>query len=139
MPANRSIPNASVIPVLSYPDVAAAVAWLCGAFGFAERLRIGSHRVQLTFGNGALVVRDGGGETASGASIMIRVDDANAHHARAAERGANIVQPPADHPYGERQYTAVDPWGRAWTFSQSIFDSDPADWGGELLASPDPA
>jgi uncharacterized glyoxalase superfamily protein PhnB len=134
MLANRSIPNASVIPVLAYPDVAAAVAWLCDAFGFAERLRIGTHRVQLTFAGGALVVRDGGGDAASGdTSIMVRVEDANAHCARAAGHGAGIVQPPADHPYGERQYTAVDPWGRSWTFSQSIFDSDPADWGGERL------
>jgi len=31
---NRSIPSASVIPVLTYPDVREAVAWLCSTFGF---------------------------------------------------------------------------------------------------------
>jgi uncharacterized glyoxalase superfamily protein PhnB len=42
---NRSIPSASVIPVLVYPDVRAAVAWLEAAFGFFERVRIGEdHR-----------------------------------------------------------------------------------------------
>lgn len=133
MLANRSIPDCSVIPVLAYPDVAAAVKWLCDAFGFAERLRIGDHRAQLTFGSGALVVREGGADEPSpDASVMIRVEDADAHASRAAEHGAAIVQPPTDHPYGERQFTAVDPWGRTWTFTQSVFDADPADWGGLL-------
>jgi uncharacterized glyoxalase superfamily protein PhnB len=31
---NRSIPRATVIPVLVYPDVREAVDWLVGAFGF---------------------------------------------------------------------------------------------------------
>ena len=39
---NRSIHSATVIPVLVYEDVAEAVEWLCDAFGFVERLRIGS-------------------------------------------------------------------------------------------------
>jgi uncharacterized glyoxalase superfamily protein PhnB len=36
------------------------------------------------------------------------------------------------HMYGERQYTVEDPGGHRWTFSQSVADVDPADWGGEL-------
>ena len=36
---NRSAPSATVVPVLIYRDVARAVDWLCGAFGFTERLR----------------------------------------------------------------------------------------------------
>ncbi len=34
--------------------------------------------------------------------------------------------------YGERQYNAEDPWGHQWTFSQTLADVDPADWGGIL-------
>jgi uncharacterized glyoxalase superfamily protein PhnB len=45
---NRSVPRAFVIPVLTYEDVAEASEWLCRAFGFKERLRVGNHRVQLT-------------------------------------------------------------------------------------------
>jgi uncharacterized glyoxalase superfamily protein PhnB len=44
-----------------------------------------------------------------------------------------IVNPPADYPYGERQYTAEDPGGHHWTFSESIADVDPASWGGTLV------
>lgn len=65
-----------------------------------------------------------------GDSIMVRVDDVDGHHERARERGARIVQPPADFPYGERQYTAEDLSGRRWTFSQTIADVAPEDWGG---------
>ena len=51
----------------------------------------------------------------------------------AVARGARIVSPPTDYPYGERQYTAVDLGGHHWTFSQSLADVDPADWGGVLV------
>jgi uncharacterized glyoxalase superfamily protein PhnB len=62
----------------------------------------------------------------------VRVEDADAHHDRAVDAGARITSPPTDYPYGERQYSAEDPGGHLWTFSQSIADVDPADWGGEL-------
>ena len=132
---NRSMPAAAIIPELAYPDVRAAVAWLCEAFGFSERLQIGEHRAQLTLGGSALIVtqRDAGRQGAGpDHSVMVRVDDVDAHCARAEASGARIVQRPTEFPYGERQYTAVDPGGHAWTFSQSIADVDPADWGGVL-------
>ncbi|MDQ4068086.1 MAG: glyoxalase, partial [Actinomycetota bacterium] len=51
MLTNRSLPTSTVIPVLVYPDVRAAVAWLSGAFGFVERVRIGdTHRSQMRIG-----------------------------------------------------------------------------------------
>lgn len=60
---------------------------------------------------------------------MVRVDDADAHHARARERGAVILEPPGDRPFGERQYRG-DPTGRRWTFSETIADVAPEAWGG---------
>jgi len=131
---NRSVPPATVIPVLPYPDVLAAADWLCSAFDFTVRLRIGEHRVQLVYGDGALVAAQG--DDTGAASVLVRVDDVDAHWRRAASAGARIVHPPTDYPYGERQYTAEDPAGQHWTFSQSIADVDPADWGGELVGDP---
>ena len=62
MKVNRSVPAATVIPVLIYPDVREAVAWLTAAFGFVERLRIGeNHRSQLRVGDGAVIVAGPGG------------------------------------------------------------------------------
>jgi uncharacterized glyoxalase superfamily protein PhnB len=49
-------------------------------------------------------------------------------HAR--KEGARIVSPPTDYPYGERQYSAEDLSGRRWTFTQSIADVAPEEWGG---------
>jgi PhnB protein len=63
-------------------------------------------------------------------SVMVRVQDAHAHHARARRGGAEIIQALKDFPYGERQYTAQDIGGHQWTFSQSIADLVPEDWGG---------
>jgi hypothetical protein len=48
----------------------------------------------------------------------------------AAAYGATIVRPPTDFPFGERPYTAEDPVGHVWTFSQRLADADPAHWGG---------
>lgn len=145
-PANRSMPSSIVIPVLHYSDVREAVRWLSHAFGFVERLRIGNHRSQLSFGDGAIVVTqlpdgaDAGKTGKSGAlqaatthSIMVRVQDANRHFERAKASGAQIVTPPQDYPYGERQYSAMDIGGHLWTFSETIADVDPGAWGGALL------
>jgi len=121
------MPSSSVIPVLGYDDVAQAIEWLCETFGFTERWRPGGDRAQLAIGASAVAITEGG----SGRSnVMVRVDDVDAHYERARERGARILGPPTDYPYGERQYTAVDLGGHTWTFSQSIADVAPEDWGG---------
>ncbi|HJS29581.1 MAG TPA: VOC family protein [Anaerolineales bacterium] len=143
---NRSMPAAVVIPELAYPDVREAVEWLCRSFGFSERLRIGNHRSQLSFGNGSIIVtrrapppdHEGGGkkESRDGQShaMMVRVNDLEGHFERANREGAQILSPPADYPYGERQYSVQDPGGHLWTFSETIADIDPQTWGGELIA-----
>lgn len=129
MISNRSVPEAAVIPELPYPDVREAAEWLSRVFGFKERLQIGDHRAQLVFENGAVIAIQG---DAPGCTLLVRVADADAHHARAAGAGAKILGEPEDYPYGERQYSALDPGGHRWTFSQSIADVDPAEWGGTL-------
>lgn len=135
MIANRSIPGAVVIPELAYPDVGQAADWLCQVFGFRKRLIIGNHRIQLHVGEGgAVVVIEKAPDTEPGGhSLLIRVNDARAHHEIARGRGATILRAPADHPYGECQYTARDCGGHVWTFSQSLADVDPASWGGQLI------
>jgi uncharacterized glyoxalase superfamily protein PhnB len=129
-----------VIPVLVYPDVRAAVAWLTEAFGFAERVQIGDdHRSQMSVGEGGAVIvadvrRDRRpprpGEVTH--SVMVRVEDVNAHVERARARGAEILMEPVDFEYGERQYEAADPAGHRWTFSETLDDVHPETWGGVL-------
>jgi uncharacterized glyoxalase superfamily protein PhnB len=140
MKPNRSIPASQVVPVLIYPDVREAVAWLEQAFGFAERVRIGeSHRAQLRFGEGAVIVADvrrdrrppRAGEVTH--SVLVRVDDVHAHCERARAQGARIFEEPHDFEYGERQYAAEDFAGHQWTFSETLADVAPEEWGGELV------
>ena len=135
MIANRSVPPATVIPELAYADVREAADWLCKAFGFRERLRIGEHRAQLVFGYGAVIAIELGDAQMQPAThaVLVRVEDADRHHDQAAANGARILSPPTDYPYGERQYNAEDLGGHRWTFSQSIADVDPASWGGTAI------
>jgi uncharacterized glyoxalase superfamily protein PhnB len=132
---NRSIPDVAVIPVLLYPDVRAAVAWLEKAFGFKERLQIADHRSQLEAFGGSVVAANGAGPHAiqpNTHSIMIRIPNADEHCERAQAAGAKITNPPTSYPFGERQYSAVDLAGHVWTFTQTIADIDPESWGGVL-------
>jgi uncharacterized glyoxalase superfamily protein PhnB len=131
---NRSMPPGVIIPELAYDDVAAAATWLCRAFGFHERLRIGTHRVQLGYRGGSLVVTERRPAGGGSASVLVSVEDVDRHHEQSRAAGATILAAPATHPYGERQYSALDPGGHAWTFSQSVENVDPAAWGGELLS-----
>lgn len=138
METNLSMPRAQIIPELAYSDVPAATQWLANAFGFSIRLRIGTHRAQLEFGTGAVVVRQGEAPV-PGVSpshlIMVRVEDVDAHYARALSVGAQVPAPPTTHPYGERQYAAPALAGHWWVFSQSVADVHPSQWGGEWVSS----
>ena len=106
MLSNRSMPRCTVIPELAYPDVGEACDWLCEAFGFSLRLRIADHRAQLNVGEGAVVLTTRAATEPvvdNAHAVMVRVDDVDRHHAHAKARGARILRPPADYPYGERQ------------------------------------
>ncbi|HJS94314.1 MAG TPA: VOC family protein [Solirubrobacteraceae bacterium] len=129
---NRTMPDCTVIPELVYDDVTAAIDWLCNAFGLVERWRVGEHRAQLSIGRCTVVITEPRTSKAlpGRVSLLIRVPDADAHHDRARARGAVILREPTDFSYGERQYTAEDLGGHHWTFSESIADMAPEEWGG---------
>jgi uncharacterized glyoxalase superfamily protein PhnB len=128
-----------------YRDASAMIDWLCAAFGFAVRRRIdGDHgrieHSELTFEEAVVMVcseRVGdrlkfatpmlspltaGGNTQS---LMLYVDDVDAHCAVARAQGATIVDEPAVHDYGpdywaDRSYGATDPEGHLWWFTQRL-------------------
>jgi uncharacterized glyoxalase superfamily protein PhnB len=141
MKRNRSVPPPTVVPVLSYPDVRAAVAWLSAAFGFAERTRIGeSHRAQMSVGaDGAVIVaehRDAKPAHRDQAAhlIRVRVEDVSAHFERARARGARVLEPPTDREYGERDCTLQDPAGHRWQFAETVRDVAPEEYGCTTIA-----
>ena len=140
MKVNRSAPTATVTPILVYEDVAKAIDWLCGAFGFRERLRAPGPNArithaQLAIGEGAVMLGLRGGPFTPprpgevSQYVLVHVGNLDQHYERAEAFGARIVNSPTDMPFGERQYTAEDPEGHRWTFSQHIADVAPEDWG----------
>jgi uncharacterized glyoxalase superfamily protein PhnB len=140
MLSNRSMAPGTIIPVISYPDVRKAAQWLCAAFGFVERLRVADHRIQLGMGDTSIIVSlgivrdDVRGASNATHNLIVRIADVDRHFAHAKAAGAVILHEPQIFPYGEKQYSAEDPAGHVWVFSQSVADVDPADWGGELIA-----
>lgn len=137
---NRSAPRATVVPILVYDDLEKAVHWLCSTFGFKERLRAGrpgdrASHAQLAIAEGAIMLGRQGGEfqpprpNEVSQYVTVHVEDVDAHFEHARRCGAKILKAPTDMPFGERQYTAEDPGGHRWTFSQSIADVALETWG----------
>lgn len=129
-----------IVPYLAYRDAPAALEFLCKAFGFRKGLVIpGPEEGQLGH---AELHRDGetlmlaseyepakmqspsSGAGMVTASLNIYVDDVDAHFEQAKAAGAEIASEPADQFYGDRTYTAVDPEGHRWSFSQHVKDVD---------------
>src|SRR6478672_5485667 len=94
---SRTTGSASVVPELVYADVAEAIEWLCDTFGFTEIWRAGGHRARLAYGNGVVILADDDADygratpISNGAlscSVMVKVEDLDAHHDNARRRGA---------------------------------------------------
>jgi uncharacterized glyoxalase superfamily protein PhnB len=111
---------------LHYPDGPAALDWLQKAFGLVKTLEVpgpdGSIlHAELRFGDGVLMMgsapHDQGFWGDDRQCLSVRLDDPDAHHARAKAAGASIVQGPQDTPYGARGYFVRDLEGFLWGFS----------------------
>jgi uncharacterized glyoxalase superfamily protein PhnB len=148
---NQSTPTSIVVPILVYADVEKAIEWLCNAFGFAERLRVehaGSvNHAQLIARRSSAAGSSGAGDIMLGRQgaefrpprggevyqfVHVTVDDVDRHFEHAKAAGARILNVPHDLPFGERQYTAEDPEGHRWVFSQHVADVAPQQWGARL-------
>jgi uncharacterized glyoxalase superfamily protein PhnB len=125
-------PGRTIVPTLRYRDVAAAVDWLCTAFGFERHLVVpganGAVRyAELTFGDGMIIlgpVQDSAFEgpmtqpvDARGLETQICylfVEDAGDHCTIARAAGAEIVLDIKEDDGGGRGYSCRDPEGHTW-------------------------
>jgi uncharacterized glyoxalase superfamily protein PhnB len=130
-----------ISPALFYDDASAAIDWLSRAFGFETRLKVEGEPGQvvhseLVFKDGVIMVAtaEGKGELhkspralggATSQSVLVYVDDIEAHCARARAAGARILEEPATKDYGDdygsaRSYQALDLEGHHWWFTQHL-------------------
>jgi uncharacterized glyoxalase superfamily protein PhnB len=135
-----------ITTAIFYRDAAAAIDWLCAAFGFEVRIKVEGEggrieHSELTYGDGVIMVgsegpipgrphldlmrspKSIGGQTTQ--SLMVYVDDANAHFARARAAGATVTSEPKVSDYGEdhwadRSYGATDLEGHHWWFAERL-------------------
>ncbi len=120
----------NIYPSLCYDDARAAIEWLCRAFGFTKRLVVDGPdgtvaHSELSFGLGVIMVgspkpQEGrlGARSLPGVSqtLCVRVDDPDAHFARAKAANATIIREIRDEEYGSRGYMAKDLEGNIWYF-----------------------
>ncbi|HEU0017979.1 MAG TPA: VOC family protein [Methyloceanibacter sp.] len=132
MSGQGNVHRERIVPALRYRDAAAAIDWLCGAFGFARKMVVPGDggrvaHAELTLGNGMIMLGDA--ETEYGClvvaptkgesvtqGIYVVVEDVDAHYARAKTAGAEIVIDIKSQDYGGRDYTARDLEGHVRTF-----------------------
>ncbi len=128
---------------IMYDDAAAAIEWLCNAFGFEVQLKVENDQGQIVHSqlviDGGLVMvsqagltgdrpyfkspRAVGGANTQGQGVF--VDDVDAHCERARAAGATITSEPSTQDYGEdhwsdRTYEAEDLEGHHWWFMQRL-------------------
>ncbi|MGQ0672351.1 MAG: VOC family protein [Hyphomicrobium sp.] len=127
--------GARMITCLAYRDADRMVDWLCDAFGFEKHAVFAGEdgllvHAELTFSNSMIMIgpenKGDFGKThmtmpdrAGGRTTQIVytiVEDVDAHHARSAAAGAEILRPLKDEDYGGRDYVARDPEGHMWSF-----------------------
>jgi uncharacterized glyoxalase superfamily protein PhnB len=123
--------NPNIFPTLRYRDANAAIEWLKDVFGFEEKavyrgddgvvqhaelrlgtgmIMLGQHRPDGWFGTSEPDAES------SPAGVYVVLEDVDAHHARAREKGADIFREPVDQDYGSREYSARDLEGNRWSF-----------------------
>jgi uncharacterized glyoxalase superfamily protein PhnB len=144
-PAPKDWPRFS--SAVCYRDAAAAIDWLCDAFGFEIRLKVVGeggrieHSELTCGGEGILMVAQEQPDSerrarallrspqslagANTQAIMFFVDDADAHCVHAGARGARIIDQPETHDHGaeywaDRSYSALDPEGHLWWMVQRL-------------------
>jgi uncharacterized glyoxalase superfamily protein PhnB len=135
-----------LVPFLGYEDAAAAIDWLCAAFGATENAEARQTGADGTVGHAELEIEGAtiflstpAGYVASRRhresceverrmhdnpwvidGLWVEVDDVDAHFARAVESGATILREPEEPGIGHRIYTAEDLEGHRWMFGQRL-------------------
>ena len=131
----------TITPYVLYEDVATAMDFLSSAFGFEEVLRYTGaegyvNHAEMRIGDGTIYLGDPGDHYRNPRKVghetvglYVTVDNVDATFEQATAAGAEIKDPVADQPYGDRRFIALDPEGHYWFFSQPTREVAPEEWG----------
>jgi len=123
-------PTPTIWPTLTYRDAPAAIAWLCGSFGFVEVLVVPGdgdgvvEHAQLAWPEGGGIMlgtadREGNvfSQRPLGAgSTYVVTDRPDELWDRSRAAGAEPVRELRDEDYGGRGFSVRDPEGNIWSF-----------------------
>jgi uncharacterized glyoxalase superfamily protein PhnB len=135
-----------LVPFLGYEDAAAAIDWLCAAFGATENAEARNSGADGTIWHAELDLEGSTIFLSTPADyvgsrrhretceieramhenpfvidgLFVEVNDVDAHHARAVEAGATVIREPEEPGIGFRIYTAEDLEGHRWMFGQKL-------------------
>ena len=107
--------------VITVSDIAASIAYYRDALGFDVTFEYGepSFYAGLCRDEVMIHLRAAAGQAgwvAGNSAVAAFVDDVDRLHDELAARGARIVKPPQDYPYGMRDFDAADLDGNRLTF-----------------------
>ncbi len=123
-----------MIPFITYKKAKEAIRWLQDAFGF-ELLEMHTQEdrvdhAELRYAGAILMIGsednpgplqpymtvpdDIDGKTTMG--IYIPVNNVDTHYEKSTSKGASIIAPLTEKPYGGKDYTCQDPEGYIWSF-----------------------
>ncbi|MGA7305716.1 MAG: VOC family protein [Rhodothermales bacterium] len=128
-PANPPAGYSRITPYINYEDTGAMMEWLARAFGMVERHAVRdaagavSH-AEMTLDGAVVMMGTPQGEFLNPRhvghvtqSLYVYIDNLDQHCERARAADAEILEEPADQPYGDRRYGARDPEGHTWYFA----------------------
>jgi PhnB protein len=144
----RAIPEGfhTITPSLTCKDCAKAIEFYKKALGATELMRMHSPdgskitHAELKIGNSMVFVNDEMGPgcaapgTASGVSLFLYVENADATFGSAVAAGAKVDMPLDNMFWGDRFGTLTDPYGHCWGVATHVEDLTPEEIGKRAAA-----
>jgi PhnB protein len=117
--SNPRAGHRTVTPRIFVPDVAAQVQFLRDVFGGSGDVEPG-RPTDVRIGDSLVMVSSTAERAAFPAFLYVYVDDADEAYARAVAAGAEVIEEPADMPYGDRRAMVRDPFGNIFQIAHPI-------------------
>ncbi|MCL6644007.1 MAG: VOC family protein [Dehalococcoidia bacterium] len=130
------MPGYGVIPALRFRDLEEAVRFYVDVLGFElQRGDLAGGNISVRFGDAQLMLESAAAEfygtaynqairqragTAGPNALYIEAEQIDTLAQRAASAGARILDPLAERPWGQREFTVEDPAGNWLTFWKSL-------------------